>query len=79
MAQGIPSIACAIHGWYYSSSTIGHCLGLYHTHHGTDPNDGGGTPELVDGSNAKDAEILLPILLPILMNGIILKVFVNTP
>ena len=59
MAQGIPSIACAIHGWYYSSSTvpheIGHCLGLYHTHHGTDPNDGGGTPELVDGSNAKDA------------------------
>ena len=59
MAQGIPSIACAIHGWYYSGSTvpheIGHCLGLYHTHHGTDPNDGGGTPELVDGSNAKDA------------------------
>lgn len=33
---------------------VGHCFGLYHTHHGT-VNEGGddpGVPELVDGSNA---------------------------
>ncbi|MDR3350682.1 MAG: hypothetical protein LBN98_03395 [Prevotellaceae bacterium] len=43
-----------IHGKYYNSSTVahemGHCLGLYHTHHGTDPNDNGGCPELVNGN-----------------------------
>lgn len=54
-AQDIPSTACAIHGDYYDELTtaheVGHCLGLYHTHHGTSPVEEG-TPELVDGSNA---------------------------
>lgn len=33
------------------SHEIGHSLGLYHTHHGTDPNESG-IPEYVDGSNS---------------------------
>ncbi|MBR2455776.1 MAG: hypothetical protein IKB31_01255 [Bacteroidaceae bacterium] len=43
---------------YYKFSTIshemGHCLGLYHTHHGTSPNErpSGSCMELVDGSNS---------------------------
>lgn len=57
-AQSIPSIACIIKGNYYKESTVahevGHCLGLYHTHHGTSVGErGSGTcAELVDGSNA---------------------------
>ena len=58
LANGIPSTALIVHGSYYDTSTLphemGHCLGLYHTHHGT-VNEGGGDTnqcaELVDGSN----------------------------
>lgn len=57
-AQTIPSSALIIHGNSYNTNVIvhevGHCLGLYHTHHGTIKELGGdvGCPELVDGSNA---------------------------
>ncbi len=34
------------------SHQMGHVFGLYHTHYGTDPNETGGCPELVDGSNS---------------------------
>ena len=59
MAQDIPSKAYIVHGSYYDTSTLphemGHCLGLYHTHHGT-VNEGGGDlsqcAELVNGSNS---------------------------
>lgn len=59
MAQDIPSKAYIVHGSYYNTSTLphemGHCLGLYHTHHGT-VNEGGGDlsqcAELVNGSNS---------------------------
>ncbi|WP_167332545.1 M43 family zinc metalloprotease [Bacteroides timonensis] len=57
-AQSIPSTACIIKGNYYKESTVahevGHCLGLYHTHHGTSVGESGsGTcAELVDGSNS---------------------------
>lgn len=55
-AQSIPSTACIIKGNYYAESTvaheIGHCLGLYHTHHGTVHESSGDTPELVNGSNS---------------------------
>ena len=58
-AQNIPSTALIVHGNYYNTSSLphemGHCLGLYHTHHGT-VNEGGGDfnqcAELVNGSNA---------------------------
>lgn len=36
------------------SHEIGHCLGLYHTHHGTFSAEGG-TPELVNSSNSATA------------------------
>lgn len=58
VAQTIPSSALIIHGGYYDKTPLihemGHCLGLYHTHHGTVDELGGerGCPELVDGSNA---------------------------
>ncbi len=59
MAQNIPSTALIIHGGYYVTSSLphemGHCLGLYHTHHGTVSEAGGDInqcPELVDGSNS---------------------------
>lgn len=56
LAQNIPATACLIkNGNYANSSTliheVGHCLGLYHTHHGTSANEGG-VAELVDGSNS---------------------------
>jgi hypothetical protein len=59
LANGIPSKALIVHGGYYNTSTLphemGHCLGLYHTHHGT-VNEGGGDtnqcPELVNGSKS---------------------------
>nr|WP_321358354.1 T9SS type A sorting domain-containing protein [uncultured Draconibacterium sp.] len=59
MADNIPSTALIIHGDYYDTSSLphemGHCLGLYHTHHGT-VNEGGGDlgqcAELVNGDNS---------------------------
>ena len=47
-----------VNGVYYSTSTLahemGHCLGLYHTHHGTaeEGGDDRPCPEFVDGSNS---------------------------
>lgn len=59
MAQSIPSIAYIVHGNYYNTSSLphemGHCLGLYHTHHGTVTETGGDInqcSELVSGSNS---------------------------
>ncbi|MPQ46284.1 hypothetical protein GCQ56_04620 [Marinifilum sp. N1E240] len=59
LAQNIPSTAFIVHGSFYSTSSLphemGHCLGLYHTHHGT-VNEGGGDvhqcAELVNGNNS---------------------------
>ena len=59
MAPSIPSKAYIVKGSYYNTSTLphemGHCLGLYHTHHGT-INEGGDDvnqcSELVNGSNS---------------------------
>ena len=58
MAQSIPSTALWIHGSVYNTSVLshemGHCLGLYHTHHGTvfEPGDLNQCSELVNGSNS---------------------------
>ena len=41
------------------SHEMGHCLGLYHTHHGTDPNESG-VPEYADGSNGLIAGDYIP-------------------
>ncbi|MDR3328431.1 MAG: hypothetical protein LBT04_10075 [Prevotellaceae bacterium] len=57
-AASIPATALFLHGGYYYQSSLphemGHCLGLWHTHHGT-VNEGGSDThqckELVDGSN----------------------------
>ncbi len=58
-AQCITSTACLIKdACYYVGETlpheIGHCLGLYHTHHGTAQTESG-IPELVNGSNSEVA------------------------
>lgn len=55
-ADNIPSTACLIRDESYAKSStliheVGHCLGLYHTHHGTFAAEGG-IAELVDGSNS---------------------------
>ncbi len=60
LANGIPSTALIIHGKHYNTSTLphemGHCLGLYHTHHGTIYEEGSDDTnqcaEFVDGSNS---------------------------
>ena len=58
LAQDITSTACFIHPSYYALPTvaheIGHCLGLFHTHHGTSVKETkDACPELVDGSNSE--------------------------
>ena len=59
LAQNIPSTAFIVYGNYYMTSSLphemGHCMGLYHTHHGTVNESGGDTnqcAELVYGSNS---------------------------
>ena len=56
IARAIPSTACILNGSYYNLSSlpheVGHCLGLYHTHHGTCWRESSGCSELVDGSNS---------------------------
>lgn len=61
-AQNIPSTAFWICATQYQTASLvhemGHCLGLYHTHHGTATNkyaETDGTPELVNGSNSVTA------------------------
>lgn len=55
-AEKIISSALLIAGWHYTDFTpvheMGHCLGLYHTHHGTSKQEPTGIPELVNGSNS---------------------------
>ena len=58
IAQNIPATAYIVHGLYFNTTSLphemGHCLGLYHTHHGT-VNEGGDInqcAELVNGSNS---------------------------
>ena len=54
VADDIPGTAAIINSADYAKFTVahevGHCLGLYHTHHGTA--ERGSLPELVNGSNA---------------------------
>lgn len=58
IAHDIPSTACFIFSYYYASETVahevGHCLGLFHTHHGTSIYEryANTIPELVNGSNS---------------------------
>lgn len=56
VAHDIPSDAFLLTSTLYTSNFVpahemGHCLGLYHTHHGTMQSEGG-IPELVNGSNS---------------------------
>ena len=59
IANGIVSSACVIQSTYYTETTVphelGHCFGLYHTHHGTAKDSEGGKAELVNGSNSATA------------------------
>ena len=58
LANDIPAKSLIIHGKFYNTSIlaheIGHCLGLYHTHHGTvkEAGDNKQCKEFVDGSNS---------------------------
>lgn len=64
-AQGVLSTACIVYSGYYAKydlgHEVGHCLGLFHTHHGTSKDERGkGTiPELVNGSNSAYAGDLI--------------------
>ncbi|MDE6644998.1 MAG: hypothetical protein K2J97_02815, partial [Muribaculaceae bacterium] len=66
IAGNIISSCCLIQYNFYNTSVVthetGHCFGLYHTHHGTDPKEPydadkktRAIPELVNGSNADKA------------------------
>lgn len=61
MSADIVSSAFAVHSRFVNTTTVshemGHCLGLFHTHHGTSEKERGPstTPELVDGSNSSIA------------------------
>ncbi len=58
LANGIPAKSLIIRGDFHNTSTLahemGHCLGLYHTHHGTvkEAGDNRQCEEFVDGSNS---------------------------
>ncbi|MDE5714370.1 MAG: hypothetical protein K2I16_12230 [Muribaculaceae bacterium] len=62
VANGIISTSCIVSDYEYAYAyginvlphEIGHCFGLYHTHHGTFAKESG-VPELVDGSNSSFA------------------------
>lgn len=64
-AKGILSNACFMYNQYYDENDlaheVGHCLGLFHTHHGTslDERGEGTIPELVNGSNSSYAGDLI--------------------
>jgi hypothetical protein len=62
IAEYIPSTAFVVRNMTTAQTTtiaheMGHCLGLYHTHHGTsqDEQSSSTIPELVDGSNSSYA------------------------
>lgn len=63
-SMDIISSVCVLYNEFYDHTTtsheMGHCLGLFHTHHGT-RNEGGfyTEPELVDGSNSAYAGDLI--------------------
>ena len=60
-AQWIPGNACLVNSLFYNTSVVahevGHCLGLYHTHHGTvyETGDANQKAELVNGTNSSYA------------------------
>lgn len=58
-AQDFFTTACLINPYFYDQPTvaheIGHCIGLYHTHHGTYYEGDDGIPEYVDHSNSYNA------------------------
>lgn len=58
LAADIPATALFLRNNCYQTTTaaheVGHCLGLFHTHHGTAEGEAG-IPELVNGSNSSTA------------------------
>lgn len=65
ISQNIPGRAFILYNEAFRHTTpsheMGHCLGLFHTHHGTDIDERNEStiPELVDGSNSKVAGDLI--------------------